>query len=70
MLVHGPDLHCSARMNYSLASERWRLRLHSFLTSSQDASATCALGLRMEELIFNLADTHLFFNDLEVSINV
>ena len=25
------------------------------------------LGLRMEEMIFNLADTHLFFNDLEVS---
>ncbi|XP_031656592.1 eyes absent homolog 4 isoform X1 [Oncorhynchus kisutch] len=23
------------------------------------------LGLRMEEMIFNLADTHLFFNDLE-----
>merc|ERR1719221_2195636 len=23
------------------------------------------LGLRMEELIFNLADNHLFFNDLE-----
>jgi len=44
---------------------------HSLLTSSfaqrygKDASSTCALGLRMEELIFNLADTHLFFNDLE-----
>ena len=25
-----------------------------------------SLGLRMEEMIFNLADTHLFFNDLEV----
>lgn len=24
------------------------------------------LGLRMEEMIFNLADSHLFFNDLEV----
>lgn len=23
----------------------------------------------MEEIIFNLADTHLFFNDLEVSID-
>lgn len=23
------------------------------------------LGLQMEELIFELADTHLFFNDLE-----
>lgn len=28
------------------------------------------LGLRMEEMIFNLADTHLFFNDLEVRINI
>ena len=25
-----------------------------------------SLGLRMEEMIFNLADSHLFFNDLEV----
>lgn len=23
------------------------------------------LGLRMEEMIYNLADSHLFFNDLE-----
>jgi len=44
---------------------------HSLLTSTfaqrygKDASSTCALGLRMEELIFNLADSHLFFNDLE-----
>lgn len=28
------------------------------------------LGLRMEEMIFNLADTHLFFNDLEVGLFV
>lgn len=27
------------------------------------------LGLQMEELIFELADTHLFFNDLEVRSN-
>lgn len=25
-------------------------------------------GLTMEEMIFEVADTHLFFNDLEVSI--
>ena len=31
----------------------------------QDTNATLQLGLRMEELIFNLADNHLFFNDLE-----
>jgi len=23
------------------------------------------LGFKMEELVFNLADTHLFFNDIE-----
>lgn len=44
---------------------------HSLLTGSyasrygKDAPASVALGLRMEEMIFNLADTHLFFNDLE-----
>ncbi|CBY07694.1 unnamed protein product [Oikopleura dioica] len=44
---------------------------HSLLTSSyaqrygKDTNATLQLGLRMEELIFNLADNHLFFNDLE-----
>ncbi len=36
----------------------------------QDAPASVSLGLRMEEMIFNLADTHLFFNDLEVCIFV
>ena len=33
----------------------------------QEPQASVQLGLRMEEMIFNLADTHLFFNDLEVS---
>lgn len=32
----------------------------------QDAPNSVSLGLRMEEMIFNLADSHLFFNDLEV----
>lgn len=32
----------------------------------QDAATVLNLGLQMEELIFELADTHLFFNDLEV----
>lgn len=36
--------------------------------SSQDPPMAVTLGLRMEEMIFNLADTHLFFNDLEVRI--
>ena len=44
---------------------------HSLLTGNhaesyhKDAQATVNLGLRMEDMIFNLADTHLFFNDLE-----
>lgn len=29
-----------------------------------------SLGLQMEEMIFGLADTHLFFNDLEVSVSL
>ena len=34
-------------------------------TYQKDAQSTVNLGLRMEDMIFNLADTHLFFNDLE-----
>ncbi|KAM6977116.1 protein phosphatase EYA1 isoform 2-T4 [Aplochiton taeniatus] len=44
---------------------------HSLLTGSyanrygRDPPTSVSLGLRMEEMIFNLADSHLFFNDLE-----
>ncbi|XP_055738143.1 eyes absent homolog 1 isoform X9 [Salvelinus fontinalis] len=44
---------------------------HSLLTGSyanrygRDPPTSVSLGLRIEEMIFNLADTHLFFNDLE-----
>ncbi|XP_062060282.1 eyes absent homolog 2 isoform X2 [Lepus europaeus] len=31
----------------------------------EDTTASVRIGLMMEEMIFNLADTHLFFNDLE-----
>ncbi|XP_045068858.1 eyes absent homolog 4 isoform X2 [Coregonus clupeaformis] len=47
---------------------------HSLLTGSyaqkygKDPPMAVTLGLRMEEMIFNLADTHLFFNDLEVGV--
>jgi len=34
----------------------------------QDVQLAVSLGLRMEEMIFSLADSHLFFNDLEVGI--
>lgn len=40
--------------------------LHFFF---KDPPTSVSLGLRMEEMIFNLADTHLFFNDLEVSVH-
>ncbi|XP_030206047.1 eyes absent homolog 1 isoform X2 [Gadus morhua] len=49
---------------------------HSLLTGSyanrygRDPPTSVSLGLRMEEMIFNLADTHLFFNDLEVRLLV
>lgn len=45
---------------------------HSLLTGSfasrysKDVQSVVQLGYRMEELIFSLADTHLFFNDVEV----
>ncbi|XP_075233906.1 protein phosphatase EYA1-like isoform X2 [Lycorma delicatula] len=44
---------------------------HSLLTGSfatkysKDAQTVVQLGFRMEEMIFNLADTHFFFNDVE-----
>ncbi|KAM9839089.1 protein phosphatase EYA3 [Aulostomus maculatus] len=44
---------------------------HSLLTGSyaqkfgKDPTTVLNLGLQMEEFIFELADTHLFFNDLE-----
>ncbi|XP_065200243.1 eyes absent homolog 2 isoform X2 [Planococcus citri] len=44
---------------------------HSLLTGvfadryGRDTQSTIHLGFRMEELIFNLADNHLFFNDIE-----
>ncbi|KAG8249098.1 Eyes absent 1 [Homalodisca vitripennis] len=44
---------------------------HSLLTGSyaskfsKDSQSVINLGFRMEEMIFNMADTHLFFNDVE-----
>ncbi|XP_053309283.1 eyes absent homolog 2 isoform X2 [Spea bombifrons] len=44
---------------------------HSLLTGTfatrygKDTTTSVRVGLMMEEMIFNLADTHLFFNDLE-----
>lgn len=45
---------------------------HSLLTGSyatkyqKDAQNVVQLGFRMEEMVFNMADTHFFFNDIEV----
>eukprot|EP00105_Crassostrea_gigas_P034738 XP_019918886.1 PREDICTED: eyes absent homolog 2 isoform X5 [Crassostrea gigas] len=44
---------------------------HSLLTGTyaqrygKEYHSSVSLGVRMEEMIFNLADSHLFFNDLE-----
>lgn len=46
----------------------WQFDAIVFLFVFQDPPTSVSLGLRMEEMIFNLADTHLFFNDLEVSL--
>uniref|UniRef100_A0A3P8ZKW3 Eyes absent homolog n=1 Tax=Esox lucius TaxID=8010 RepID=A0A3P8ZKW3_ESOLU len=62
--------HCH---NYSLTNlpHSTIIVFHSLLTGSyaqkygKDPPMAVTLGLRMEEMIFNLADTHLFFNDLE-----
>lgn len=39
------------------------------LLQSKDVPSSVQLGVSMEELIFNLSDTHFFFNDLEVSLS-
>lgn len=38
------------------------------LIAFQDPTVVIGSGLTMEEMIFEVADTHLFFNDLEVCI--
>lgn len=47
---------------------------HTLLTGSyatkyhKDAQNVVQLGFKMEEMVFNLADTHFFFNDIEVNV--
>ena len=41
------------------------VQLKNLPFSLQDGQLSVQLGFRMEELIFNLADTHFFFNDVE-----
>lgn len=42
------------------------MSLHFFFLFCQDPTLVIGSGLSMEEMIFEVADTHLFFNDLEV----
>jgi hypothetical protein len=46
--------------------ETFKTNIIVFISNIINPQQTVQLGLRMEEMIFNLADTHLFFNDLEV----
>jgi len=41
-------------------------KMLSICSPSQDTHSVVQLGFRMEEMVFNLADTHFFFNDVEV----
>lgn len=42
------------------------MHLHFLSVFFQDPTLVIGSGLSMEEMIFEVADTHLFFNDLEV----
>lgn len=43
------------------------LYITSFFLNLQDVNKAINIGIAMEELIYNLADAHFFFNDLEVN---
>ncbi|KAF4527886.1 hypothetical protein B566_EDAN012298 [Ephemera danica] len=43
----------------------WKNRAMFNTVFAQDTQGVVQLGFRMEELVFSLADTHLFFNDVE-----
>uniref|UniRef100_A0A8C9U6R6 Eyes absent homolog n=1 Tax=Scleropages formosus TaxID=113540 RepID=A0A8C9U6R6_SCLFO len=64
-------LHCLYQRVFIWDLDETIIVFHSLLTGSyanrfgRDPPTSVSLGLRMEEMIFNLADTHLFFNDLE-----
>ncbi|CAF1297621.1 unnamed protein product [Rotaria sordida] len=66
-----PDLDNNIERIFIWDLDETIIILHSLLTGSyaqhyqKDPQAAMNLGLRMEEIIFNLADTNLFFNDLE-----
>ncbi len=49
------------------SNQVWKRIWRAFCVLIQDSGKAVSLGLWMEEMIFNLADSRLFFNDLEVS---
>ena len=43
----------------------YKLKPYVFFRYLKDGSHLHSLGLKMENLVFNVADTNFFFNDLE-----
>ncbi|CAF1456687.1 unnamed protein product [Rotaria sp. Silwood1] len=66
-----PDLDNNIERIFIWDLDETIIILHSLLTGSyaqryqKDPQTAMNLGVRMEEMIYSLADTHLFFNDLE-----
>uniref|UniRef100_A0A671Z360 Eyes absent homolog n=1 Tax=Sparus aurata TaxID=8175 RepID=A0A671Z360_SPAAU len=71
VLIYNVVLSCCFQRIFLWDLDETIIIFHSLLTGSyaqkfgKDPAAVLNLGLQMEELIFELADTHLFFNDLE-----
>ncbi|RWS17881.1 eyes absent 1-like isoform X3 [Dinothrombium tinctorium] len=66
-----PDLESSLERVFIWDLDETIIIFHTLMTGryateyKKDAQTAVNLGLRMEEMIFNLADIHFFFNDLE-----
>jgi len=61
LLFHFSQRTCSKSVHQSVY-----LRCCVSAVLLQDTHSVVQLGFRMEEMVFNLADTHFFFNDVEV----
>uniref|UniRef100_A0A8C4F7X8 Eyes absent homolog n=1 Tax=Dicentrarchus labrax TaxID=13489 RepID=A0A8C4F7X8_DICLA len=68
---HSPESHTGKERVFIWDLDETIIIFHSLLTGTfssrfgKDSSKAVSLGLWMEEMIFNLADSRLFFNDLE-----
>lgn len=60
------ELHAYTREDWTICFDTYFFFSYSVFSVSQDPKVSMTLGYRMENMIFNLADAHLFFNDLEV----